>query len=130
MASAKELRETITRNREALLEAIAAASSRWDSAGENSPRSIAEAVAKSEVERASKAAAVLGGNPVAAPQIELTSAEAAADALRRLGPEVDKRFSWAEDRDLSKASDGTTLEQLMTTHAAELSSHAERLRAG
>jgi len=130
VATARELRETITRNREALVEAVAAASSRWDSSGENSPRAIAEAAARAEVERASKAAAVLGGNPLTAPQLELTSAEAAADALRKLGPEVDKRFSWAEDRDLAKASEGMTLEQLMTTHATELSAQAERLRAG
>ena len=130
MASAKELRETITRNREALVEAVAAASSRWDSGGDNSPRTIAEAAARAEVERASKAAAVLGGNPLTAPPLELTSAEAAAEALRKLGPEVDKRFSWAEDRDLAKTSDGMTLEQIMTTHATELSAQAERVRAG
>ena len=130
MASAKELREMITRNREALVEAIAGASSRWDSGGENSPRQIAEAAARAEVERASKAAAVLGGNPLTAPQWDLTSAESAAEALRKLGPEVDKRFSWAEDRDLSKTSEGMTLEQIMTTHAGDLSAHAERVRAG
>ena len=51
-------------------------------------------------------------------------------ARRTVGPEIDKRFSWAEDRDLSKSSEGMTLEQLMTTHASELSAQAERLRAG
>ena len=120
----------ITQNREALVEAIAGASSRWDGEGDNSPRKIAEAAVRSEVDRASKAAGVLGGNPIAAQEWDLASAEAAADALRKLGPEVDKRFSWAEDRDLSKSADGMTLEQIMTTHAGELSANAERVRGG
>ena len=128
MASAKELREQIKQSREELATAVAGASGRWSEEGENGPRAIIEATIRSEVDRASQAAALLGGNPVVARDLTLSSAEDAAAALRQLGPEVDKRFSWAEDRDLSKASGGTTLEQLMTVHASDLAANAERVR--
>jgi hypothetical protein len=111
-----------------LASAVAGASGRWSEEGESGPRAIVEATLRSEVDRASQAAALLGGNPVAARDLTLSSAEDAATALRELGPEVDKRFSWAEDRDLSKASGGTTLEQLMMTHANDLAASAQRLR--
>ena len=127
MASVKELRQTIMESRQALAEAIEAAAGRWDSGGDDSPKSLAEGALRAEVERAGKAAAILGGNPVAAQEWSIDTAQAASEVIGKLGPEVDKRFSWAEDRDLSKARDGVTLEQLMQEHAADLKARASRI---
>lgn len=121
MASAKELRETISKNREALAAAVASAS-QWDSA-----KGVVEEAIKAEVQRAGQAAAILGGNPVPQQEWALGSASEAAETLRKLGPEVDKRFSWAEDRDLSKGRDGTTLEEILSSHAKQLQEAAGKI---
>ncbi len=128
MASAKELREMISGNRQALVEAIEAAADRWDGSGDTGMRAVAASVLRAEAERASQAAAILGGNPVASQDWPLASAAEAAATLRKLGAEVDKRFSWAEDRDLSKGQGGVTLEQVMQSHAAALGEAITRVK--
>lgn len=128
MASAKELREAISKNRQSLVEAIEAAGGRWEGSGDTGPRAVAASVMRAEAERASQAAAILGGNPVVAQDWPLASASEAAETLKKLGVEVDKRFSWAEDRDLSKGQAGVTLEQVMQSHAATLDSAAAQVR--
>jgi hypothetical protein len=128
MPSAKELRQSITSSREALIAAIEAASGRWEEGGDSSPKALAMTALKAEVEQASKAAAILGGNPLSAQDWALANAGEATEALKKIGPEVDKRFSWAEDRDLSKGQGGMTLEQIMQTHANTLETTAGQLR--
>ncbi|MEZ4503447.1 MAG: hypothetical protein R3C39_12540 [Dehalococcoidia bacterium] len=127
MASVKELRDSISKGRQALAEAVEAAAGRWEAGGDASPKALTEGALRAEVERAGKAAAILGGNPVAAQEWSIDTAQAASEALGKLGPEVDKRFSWAEDRDLGKGRDGVTLEQLMQQHAADLTERASRI---
>jgi hypothetical protein len=132
MATVKELRDKITKSREELKAAIEGVAGKWEdqSAGDGdqrNPRQIAEHAISADVRYAGSAAAILGGNPVAPSEISLASAKDAVDAIAKLGPEVDKRFSWAEDRDLSKQRDGRSLESLMELAAAHLAEHAAEL---
>lgn len=128
MASARELRETIAKNRQALVEAVEAAGGNWDAGGDTGARAVAAGVMRAEAERASQAAAILGGNPVATQDWPRGTAAEAAEAIRKLGAEADKRFSWAEDRDLGKAQGGVTLEQVLQAHASALTEAAAQLR--
>ncbi len=128
MASAKELREMVSTHRQSLLEAIEAAAGRWDASGDSGPQAVTASILRAEAERASQAAAILGGNPVPTQSWPLASAAEAAESLRKLGAEVDKRFSWAEDRDLSKSQGGVTLEQVMQAHATSLNEAATQVR--
>ncbi|MEZ4501258.1 MAG: hypothetical protein R3C39_01370 [Dehalococcoidia bacterium] len=134
MATVKELRDKITANREALKSAIEAASGKWEDASagdgdQRNPRQIAEHAIGADVRYAGSAAAILGGNPVPSSEISLASAQEAVDAIGKLGPEIDKRFSWAEDRDLSKQRDGRSLEQIMESAASHLAEHAGEIKS-
>jgi hypothetical protein len=134
MATVKELRDKITANREALKAAIEAASGKWEDASagdgdQRNPRQIAEHAIGADVRYAGNAAAILGGNPVAQQEISLASAQDAVDTITKLGPEVDKRFSWAEDRDLPKQRDGRSLESIMESAASHLAEHAAEIKS-
>ena len=132
MATAKELRDTVAKNRAVLIAAIEAAAGKWEmSPGGDawSPRQNAEHAVGSEVYYGKQAAAILGGNPPAAVETSFESAAAAAEALAKVGAEVDKRFSWAEDRDLSKGQGGTTLESIFAEAASHLAEHAENIKS-
>lgn len=132
MASAKELRDMISKNREALRQAIEAAAGKWETApaGEEwSPRKMAEHAVGADLRDGVQAAAILGGNPPTGPETSFDSAQAAIDALTKIGAEVDKRFSWAEDRDLSKGRDGNTLESILNHDASHLAEHAAQIKA-
>jgi hypothetical protein len=132
MASAKELRDMVTKNRDALRQAIEGASGKWEASpgGEEwAPRRIAEHAIRADLNDGVKAAAILGGNPPTGPEMEFASAEAAAQALMSIGSEVDKRFSWAEDRDLGKGRDGATLESILQHAASHLAEHTEQIKA-
>jgi hypothetical protein len=130
LATAKELRETISKNRAALVAAIEAASGKWETSpgGEEwSPRKNAEHAVGSDIYFGKQAAALLGGNPPPAVETSFDNAAAAAEALKKVGAEVDKRFSWAEDRDLSKGQGGNTLENIFVEAAKHLAEHAENI---
>lgn len=134
MATVKELRDKITANRETLKAAIEAASGKWEDASagdgdQRNPRQIAEHAIGADVRYAGTAAAILGGNPVASSELSFGSAQDAVEAISKLGPEVDKRFSWAEDRDLSKQRDGRSLEATMELAASHLAEHAAEIKA-
>ena len=131
MATAKELRESITKNREALKEAIEAASAKWETASGDagSPRQIAESAIGSDLKDGQQAAAILGGNPPPNVETSFATAADAVAALSKIGPEIDKRFSWAEDRDLAKAQGGSTLESIFTHAMKNLEEHAEKIKA-
>lgn len=131
MATAKELRDQITKNRSALKAAIEAAAGKWETSpgGDQwSPRQNAEHVIGLDLRDGQQAAAILGGNPPAAVETSFATAAAAVEALGKIGPEVDKRFSWAEDRDLSKAQGGNTLESIFTHALTHLAEHAENIK--
>jgi DinB superfamily len=130
MATAKELRDSVTKNRAALVAAIEAAAGKWETSPGGdawSPRQNAEHAVGSDVYYGKQAAAILGGNPPTAPETTFESAAAAAEALAKVGTEVDKRFSWAEDRDLSKGQGGNTLESIFAEAAKHLAEHAENI---
>lgn len=134
MATAKELREQITKNRESLKAAVEAAASKWEDASagdgdQRNPRQIVEHAIAADVRDAAAAAAILGGNPPNAGEISFATAQDASDAIAKLGPEVDKRFSWAEDRDLPKGRDGKTLEGVMEHAASHLAEHTAEIKA-
>ena len=132
MASAKEMRETVTKNRQALIAAIEAAAAKWDASPGGdawSPRQNAEHAIGADVRFGGQASAILGGNPPAAVETSFASAADAAAALTKVGAEVDKRFSWAEDRDLSKAAGGKTLEAVLADAASHLAEHAENIKS-
>ncbi len=132
MASAKELRDTVTKNRAALVAAIEAAAAKWDASPGGdawSPRQNAEHAIGADLADGQKAAAILGGNPPQFGELSFASAAEAADALKKIGAEVDKRFSWAEDRDLSKAGGGTTLEGVINHAITHLAEHAENIKS-
>ena len=124
MASAKEMRDMVTKNRESLKAAIEGAASKWEAG----PRQAAEQAIGADLNDGRQAAAILGGNPPAAIEISFATAQAAAEALMKVGSEVDKRFSWAEDRDLSKSSGGTTLEAVISHAASQLGEAAESIK--
>ena len=132
MASAKELRDSITKNREALKAAIEASSGKWETANGDagSPRQIAENAIGADLKDGQQAAAILGGNPPPAVEMSFPTANDAVAALSKVGTEVDKRFSWAEDRDLSKGQGGSTLESIFTHAMTHLAEHAENIKAG
>jgi hypothetical protein len=133
MATAKELRDTITRNREALKAAIEASAGKWENSPGGdawTPRRNAEHAIGADLRYGQQAAAILGGNPPAAVETSFDSAAAAVEALTKIGAEVDKRYSWAEDRDLSKGQGGNTLESIFTTAGSHLAEHAENIKAG
>lgn len=133
MASAKELRDTVTKNRQALIEAIEASAAKWDTSPGGdawSPRQNAEHAIGGDIRYGGQASAILGGNPPAAIETSFASAAEAAEALKKVGAEVDKRFSWAEDRDLSKAAGGKTLEAVLAEAASHLAEHAENIKSG
>lgn len=132
MASAKEMRDTVTKNRAALVAAIEAAAAKWDASPGGdawSPRQNAEHAIGADLADGQKAAAILGGNPPQFGELSFASAAEAADALKKIGAEVDKRFSWAEDRDLSKSGAGTTLEGVINHAITHLAEHAENIKA-
>jgi hypothetical protein len=132
MASAKEMRDQVTKNREALKAAIEASSGKWETSPGGdawSPRQNAEHAIGADLADGQKAAAILGGNPPAAIEISFPTAQAAAEALMKIGAEVDKRFSWAEDRDLSKSGAGTTLEAVINHAITHLAEHAENIKS-
>src|SRR5687767_14734041 len=131
MASAKELRDSITKNREALKAAIEASSAKWETAsGDGSPRQLAESAIGSDLKDGQQAAAILGGNPPPSVETSFATAADAVAALSKIGPEIDKRFSWAEDRDLAKAQGGSTLESIFTHAMKNLAESAEKIKAG
>jgi hypothetical protein len=132
MATAKELRESITKNREALKAAIEASAAKWETAAGDgsSPRQNAEQAIGSDLKDGQQAAAILGGNPPPAVETSFATAADAVAALSKIGPEIDKRFSWAEDRDLSKAQGGNTLESIFTHAMTNLAETAEKIKAG
>lgn len=132
MATSKELRANITKNREALKSAIEGAASKWEEAkagdgDQRSPREVAEHAFGADQRNASTAAAILGGNPPPAAEASFATAQDAAEAVAKLGPEFDRRYSWAEDRDLSKGREGNTLEGVMQSAANHLAEHAAEL---
>jgi hypothetical protein len=131
MASAKELREMIAMNRETLKQAFESAGAKWEETlpdDEWSPRRIAEHAVGQETTYANRAAGILGGNPVPTQEWTFENAQAAVEALTKIGPEADKRYAWAEDRDLPK-SDGTrTLQATMESAANHLMEHVEQLK--
>ena len=132
MASAKEMRDAVTKNREALKAAIEGAAGKWETAPGGdawSPRQNAEHAIGADLGDGQKAAAILGGNPPAAIEISFATAADAAAALAKVGSEVDKRFSWAEDRDLSKTGAGTTLEAVINHAITHLAEHAANIKA-
>ena len=139
MATVKELRATISANRESLKEAIAAASGKWEDANgeEWSPRRTAEHALAGDIRYATSAAVILGGNPPAKQELELATADAAVEVLTANGPENDRRYSWAEDRDLSKQAPSdplsnaapATLESVMESAASHLAEHAAQIKA-
>ena len=132
MATVRDMRAAITANRAALREAIEGAADTWEASpgGEEwSPRQVVEHVLETELRFATRAAAILGGNPPRSEQFSFPSAEAAVDALRRCGAEYDTRYSWAEDRDLPKELDGRTLERTMAVAASHLLEHADQVKA-
>ena len=132
MATAKELRDSITKNREALKAAIEAAAGKWETSPGGdawSPRQNAEHAIGADLKDGQAAAAILGGNPPAGPEISFPTAAAAAEALAKVGAEVDKRFSWAEDRDLSKGQGGNTLESIFTHAMTHLAEHAANIKS-
>lgn len=132
MATAKEMRETIAKNRQELIAAIEAAAAKWDvSPGGDawSPRKNAEHAVGAEAYYAKQAAAILGGNPPASVETDFATPADAAAALAKAGAEADKRFSWAEDRDLSKAGGGKTLEGVLAEAAEHIAEHAANIKA-
>ncbi|MCC6237099.1 MAG: DinB family protein [Dehalococcoidia bacterium] len=132
MASAKELRDTVTKNREALIAAIEASAAKWDTSPGGdawSPRQNAEHAIGADIRYGGQASAILGGNPPAAVEASFASAAEAAEALKKAGAEVDKRFSWAEDRDLSKAAGGKTLEAVLAEAASHLAEHTQNIQS-
>ena len=134
MATAKELRETIAKNREALKQAFESAGSNWEQTlpdDEWSPRRIAEHAVGQEANYANRAAGILGGNPVPTQEWAFENAQAAVEALTKIGPEADKRYAWAEDRDLAKADgNNRTLQDTMERAANHLMEHVEQLKKG
>ncbi len=131
MATAKELRDSITKNREALKAAIEAAASKWETSpggDARSPREDAEHAISLDLKDGQQAAAILGGNPPPAMEISFPTPAAAVEALTKIGAEVDKRFSWAEDRDLSKGQGGNTLESIFNHAMTHLAEHAENIK--
>ena len=66
------------------------------------PAGTAEHALAGDIRYATSAAVILGGNPPAKQELELATADAAVEVLTANGPENDRRYSWAEDRDLSK----------------------------
>ena len=131
MATAKELRESITKNREALRAAIEAAAGKWETAGGggSSPRQSAEEAIGADLKNGQQAAAILGGNPPPSVETSFATAADAVAALNKIGPEIDKRFSWAEDRDLSKTQGGSSLESIFTSAMTNLAESAEKIKA-
>lgn len=132
MASAKEMRDMVTKNRAALVAAIEASAAKWETSPGGdawSPRQNAEHAIGADLSDGQKAAAILGGNPPAGVELSFASAADAAAALTKIGAEVDKRFSWAEDRDLSKSGAGTTLEAVINHAITHLAEHAENIKA-
>jgi len=132
MATAKELREAIVKNREALKQAFESAGGKWEETmpgDEWSPRRVAEHAVGQEVNYANRAAGILGGNPVASQEWAFENAQAAVEALGKVGPEADKRYAWAEDRDLTKADgNNRTLQATMESAANHLMEHVEQLK--
>ena len=130
MATVKELRAKIAENREELKAAIESAGN-WDAA-----RPKAEQALTADVASATRAAIILGGNPPAKEELALDSAAAAVEALTNAGPENDRRYSWAEDRDLSKQAPADplstdappTLESVMQSAADQLATSAEQIK--
>jgi hypothetical protein len=131
MATAKELRDSITKNREALKAAIEGSAAKWETASGDawSPRQNAEHAIGSDLKDGQQAAAILGGNPPPAVETSFPTAADAVAALSKVGTEVDKRFSWAEDRDLSKGQGANTLESIFTHAMTHLAEHAENIKA-
>ena len=131
MATVKELRAKIAENREVLKAAIESASGNWGAARLKAEQALSEDIAS-----ATRAAIILGGNPPAKEEIALDSAAAAVEALTSAGPENDSRYSWAEDRDLTKqapadplSSDAPpTLESVMQGAADQLATSAEQIK--
>ncbi len=132
MATAKELREAIAKNRETLKQALESVSGKWEETipgDEWSPRRVAEHVVGQEVNYANRAAGILGGNPVPSQEWAFENAQAAIDALSSVGPEADKRYAWAEDRDLAKADgNNRTLQATMESAANHLNEHVGQLQ--
>ena len=130
MATVKELRAKIAENREVLKAAIESASGNWDAA-----RPTAEQALSDDIASATRAAIILGGNPPAKGGMALDSAAAAVEALSSAGPENDRRYGWAEDRDLNKQAPGDpqsaetppTLESVMQGAADQLATSAKQI---
>lgn len=131
MATVKELRAKIAENREELKAAIESASGNWDAA-----RPKAEEALTADIASATRAAIILGGNPPAKEEAAFDSAAAAVAALTSAGPENDRRYSWAEDRDLGKQAPADplsneappTLESVMQGAAEQLATSAQQIK--
>ncbi len=131
MATVKELRAKIAENREVLKAAIESASGDWDAA-----RPTVEQALTDDVASATRAAIILGGNPPAKEELALDSAAAAVEALTTAGPENDRRYGWAEDRDLGKQAPADpqsgeappTLESVMQGAADQLATSAQQIK--
>jgi len=140
MASADELRQTITENRAKLLEAIEGASGNWvlgDVEGDEAnwgSRKVAEHCIGSEAAFAGMVAGVMLSK---APEREELSLESSADAVAALeaaAASTDKVFRYVEDRDLAKTApmpDGVPfskdIEGVLTLAAYHLDDHAKQI---
>ena len=140
MASADELRQTITENRAKLREAIEGASGNWvlgDVEGDEAnwgSRKVAEHCIGSEAVFAGMVAGVMLSK---APEREELSLESSADAVAALeaaAASTDKVFRYVEDRDLAKTApmpDGAPfskdIEGVLTLAAYHLDDHAKQI---
>ncbi len=136
MATADELRQTITTNRQALSEAIDAAAGKWETGDDDnwSPRKVAEHCIPAEISFAGMVAGAMQGKAPEAGEANFASASDAATALVASAEASDKVLRYIEDRDLGKAApmpDGIPFEKniegVLKLAAYHLNDHAGQI---
>lgn len=135
MATADELRTKIEANRQALKEAIEAASAKWEQvAGEEwSPRKIAEHAIGAERAFAGMVARAMQGNPPERKELALSSSSDALAALDSAAADFTKVVRYVEDRDLAKTAEvggpyANSIEGALQLSGDHLADHAQHIR--
>jgi DinB superfamily len=146
MASAEELRQAITSNRQKLREALSAARDRWESGDDSgwSPRAIAEHCIGREFGLGGIAAAAMLGEaadrrytrtngPGEASEFSFATAAEALSALEGTGAACDEAFQDVGDGDLGRPAEldagdlPKNLEGVMRLTAWHLNDHAKQI---
>ena len=136
MASADELRQTITTNRQKLRDAIDGAADKWETGDEEnwSPRKVAEHSIGAEISFAGMVAGAMQSKVPEGGDSSFASASEARAALDAVAEACDKVHRYVEDRDLAKAAplpDGTPFEKniegVLQLTAYHLDNHAGQI---